>query len=65
MSADLLEIITPIRHRKASSARRVRQRLRAVPEWGVPMEYRIDSPCDSIGPVLGPQFEVLVRRVMF
>ena len=41
-SADVLEILTPIWHRKASSARRVRQRLRAVLEWAVAMEYRID-----------------------
>ncbi len=57
-SADLLEILTPIWHRKASSARRVRQRLRAVLEWAVAMEYRIDNPCDRIGPVLGPQHDV-------
>ena len=36
-SADLLEILTPIWHRKASSARRVRQRLRVVLEWAVAM----------------------------
>ena len=57
-SADLLEILTPVWHRKASSARRVRQRLRAVLEWAVAMEYRIDNPCDRIGPVLGPQHDV-------
>ena len=55
---DRLEILTPIWHRKASSARRVRQRLRAVLEWAVAMEYRIDNPCDRIGPVLGPQHDV-------
>ncbi len=57
-SADLLDILTPIWHRKASSARRVRQRLRAVLEWAVAMEYRLDNPCDRIGPVLGPQQDV-------
>ena len=57
-SADVLEILTPIWHRKASSARRVRQRLRAVLEWAVAMEFRIDNPCDRIGPVLGPQQDV-------
>ncbi len=57
-SADLLDILTPIWHRKASSARRVRQRLRAVLEWAVAMQYRIDNPCDRIGPVLGPQHDV-------
>ncbi|MDE2665973.1 MAG: tyrosine-type recombinase/integrase [Acidobacteriota bacterium] len=57
-SADLLDILTPIWHRKASSARRVRQRLRVVLEWAVAMEYRPDNPCDRIGPVLGPQHDV-------
>ena len=57
-SADVLEILTPIWHRKASSARRVRQRLRAVLEWAVAMEFRIDNPCDRIGPVLGSQQDV-------
>ena len=36
----------------------MRQRLRAVLEWAVAMEYRIDNPCDRIGPVLGPQHDV-------
>ena len=57
-SADLLEILTPIWHRKASSARRVRQRLRVVLEWAVAMEYRLDNPCDRTGPVLGRQHDV-------
>ena len=38
---------------------RVRQRLRAVLEWAVAMEYRNDNPCDWIGPVLGPQHDVV------
>ena len=57
-SADVLEILTPIWHRKAQTARRVRQRLRAVLEWAVAMEFRIDNPCDRTGPVLGPQQDV-------
>ena len=32
----------------------MRQRLQAVLEWAVAMEFRIDNPCDRIGPVLGP-----------
>ena len=58
-SADVLEILTPIWHRKAETARRVRLRLRAVLEWAVAMEYRIDNPCDRIGPVLGTQQNVV------
>ena len=57
-SADVLEILTPLWHRKVATAKRVRQRLRAVLEWAVAMEYRIDNPCDRIGPVLGAQQHV-------
>ena len=58
-SADVLEILSPIWHRKAQTARRLRQRLRAVLEWAVAMEFRMDNPCDRIGPVLGPQHDVV------
>ena len=61
-SADVLEILTPIWHQQAPTARRVRQRLRAVLEWAVAMEYRIDNPCDRIGPVLGTQ-QYVVRHM--
>ena len=54
-SGDVLEVLTPIWHEKAQTARRVRQRVRAVLEWAVAMELRPDNPCDRIGPVLGPQ----------
>ena len=57
-SADVLEILTPLWHRKVATAKRVRQRLRAVLEWAVAMEYRHDNPCDRIGPVLGAQQDV-------
>ena len=57
-SADVLEILTPLWHQKAPTARRVRLRLRAVLEWAVAMEFRLDNPCDRIGPVLGPQQNV-------
>ena len=58
-SADVLEILSPIWHTKARTARSVRQRIRAVLEWAVAMEYRTDNPCDRIGPVLGPQRDVV------
>ena len=58
-SADLLEILTPIWHVKAPTARCVRQRIRAVLEWAVAMEFRLDNPCDRIVPVLGPQHDVV------
>ena len=53
--ADVLEVLTPIWHEKAQTARRVRQRIRAVLEWAVAVEWRVDNPCDRLGPVLGPQ----------
>ena len=34
-SADVLEILAPIWHTKADTARRLRQRIRAVLEWAV------------------------------
>ena len=58
-SADMLEILAPIWHEKAATARKLRQRLHAVLEWAVAMEFRIDNPCDRIGPVLGPQHDVV------
>ncbi len=53
--ADVLEVLMPIWHEKAQTARRVRQRIRAVLEWAVAVELRVDNPCDRLGPVLGPQ----------
>ena len=53
--AEVLEVLTPIWHTKAQTARRVRERIRAVLEWAVAMELREDNPCDRIGSVLGPQ----------
>ena len=54
-SAEVLDVLMPIWHAKAPTARRVRERMRAVLEWAVAMEYRTDNPCDRIGSVLGPQ----------
>ena len=53
--AEVLDVLTPIWHQKASTARRVRERIRAVLEWAVAVELRADNPCDRIGSVLGPQ----------
>ena len=54
-SGDVLEILAPIWHVKATTARLVRQRIRAVLEWAVAMEYRTDNPADRVGSVLGPR----------
>ena len=48
---------------KADTARRLRQRIRAVLEWAVAMEFRIDNPCDRIDPVLGPQRDVVHTKL--
>ena len=54
-SADVIGILAPIWHEKAPTARKLRQRIRAVLEWAVVMDLRPDNPCDRIGPVLGAQ----------
>ena len=61
-SADVLEILTPIWHSKAETARAVRQRVRTVLEWSIAMNLRDDNPCDRIGPVLGPQNDIVTHR---
>ena len=53
--AEVLDVLTPIWHVKPSTARRIRERIRAVLEWAVAMELRAGNPCDRIGSVLGPQ----------
>ena len=58
-SADVLEILAPIWHVKPDMAGKLRQHMRAVLEWAVAMELRIDNPCDRVGPVLGPQHKVV------
>ena len=58
-SADVLEILTPIWHTKATTARKLRQRIRTVLEWAVAMEFKTDNPCDRLGPVLGAQDAVV------
>ena len=54
-SADVIEILAPIWHDMPPTARKLRQRIRAVMEWAVAMGLRPDNPCDRIGPVLGTQ----------
>ena len=61
-SADVIGILAPIWHEKPPTARKLRQRIRAVLEWAVAMEYRIDNPCDRVGSVLGPQ-DAVVRHM--
>ena len=61
-TADVLEILTPIWHVKAATAREVRQRIRSVLEWAVALDMRNDNPCDRVVPVLGPQNDIVTHR---
>ena len=54
-SADIIEMLGPVWHARPTTARRVRQRVGAVMDWAVAMEYRPDNPCERIGPALGRQ----------
>ena len=62
-TADVLEILTPIWHVKAETARAVRQRVRSVLEWAIAMDLRNDNPCDRVLPVLGPQNDIVTHRL--
>ena len=61
-TADVLEILTPIWHAKAETARAVRQRIRSVIEWAIALDMRNDNPCDRVLPVLGPQNDIVTHR---
>ena len=61
-AADMLEILTPIWHVKAATAREVRQRVRSVLEWSIALDMRNDNPCDRVLPVLGPQNDIVTHR---
>ena len=62
-TADVLEILSPIWHVKAETARAVRQRIRSVLEWAIAMDLRNDNPCDRVLPVLGPQNDIVTHRL--
>ena len=61
-TADVLEILSPIWHVKAATAREVRQRIRSVLEWAIALDLRNDNPCDRVVPVLGPQNDIVTHR---
>ena len=61
-SADVLDALRKLWHHRPETARRLRQRIGAVMEWAVAMEYRTENPCSRIAPVLGPQQD-LVRHM--
>ncbi len=61
-TADVLDILSPIWHVKASTAREVRQRIRSVLEWAIALDMRNDNPCDRVLPVLGSQNDIVTHR---
>ena len=61
-SADVVETLRTVWHERTATARRVRQRISTVMEYAVALNYRDDNPCSRIGPVLGPQQD-LVRHM--
>ena len=58
-SAEVLETLRRIWHVRPETARRVRQRISAVMDWAIAMQFRTDNPCDRLGPVLGPQQDLV------
>ena len=61
-TADVLEILSPIWHAKAETARAVRQRIRSVLEWAIALDMRSDNPCDRVLTVLGAQNDIVTHR---
>ncbi len=61
-SADVVETLRKVWHERPATARRVRQRINTVMEYAVALNYRDDNPCSRIGPILGPQQD-LVRHM--
>ena len=58
-SADVVETLRKVWHERPATARRVRQRISTVMEYSVALNYRDDNPCSRIGPVLGPQQDLV------
>ena len=58
-SAEVLDTLRRIWHTRPETARRVRQRISAVMDWAIAMQFRADNPCDRLGPVLGPQQDLV------
>ena len=52
-SAEVLDTLRRIWHERPETARRVRQRISAVMDWAIAMQFRTDNPCDRLGPLLG------------
>ena len=57
--ADVVEALRAVWYERPATARRFRQRISTVMEWAVALNYRDDNPCSRIGPVLGPQQDLV------
>lgn len=55
-AADVLSVLTPIWNSRPETARRVRQRIGTVLEWGIAQGWRTDNPVKAIGKAL-PQHD--------
>lgn len=55
-TADVMGCLEPIWHTKATTAKRIRQRIAAVMKWAVAQGYRADNPAgDAVAAALGKQ----------
>ena len=61
-TADVLEILSPIWHVKAATAREVRQRIRGVLDWAIALDMRNYNPSDRVVPVVGPRNDIVTHR---
>ena len=61
-TADVLEVLTPIWHVKAATARAVRQRIRSVLEWAISMGLRNDNPCDHVPQTSGDSYRLQAAK---
>ena len=58
-SADVVETLRKVWHERPATARRVRQRISTIMEYTVALNYRDDNPRSRIGPILGPQQDLI------
>lgn len=54
-TAEVLAVLAPIWHRKATTAKLLRQRLGAVFAWAVANDYRADNPAEAVAAALPKQ----------
>ncbi len=55
----MVEALRAVWHERLATVRRVRQRIGTVMQWAVALNCRDDNPCSRIGPILGPQRDLV------